>query len=205
MKLMIVMVAVVVLTLALDMFTRRKLKKKQDEALNKLGSYLNEKDFKSFDQYIESDEIKKIFPEYNIKFLKLNEAILKEDKSIIDKAFLSFDNVKMNKAQKSALYHKGFYYYLALEDKKKTDKYYSLLKEGVAEDIERIDCAYDTYLLKGSKYLDKVLDIVKNLKEEEALPYYSLLIQMYENKGEKDKVKEYADILDKYINEQVAQ
>ena len=42
--------------------------------------------------------------------------MLKGNKKEIDRMFDHFDNVKPNKSQKEAVYGKGFYYYLSIEN-----------------------------------------------------------------------------------------
>ncbi|MCR4633940.1 MAG: hypothetical protein K5648_07445, partial [Erysipelotrichaceae bacterium] len=86
---------------------------------------------------------------------------------------------------------KGFYYYLGLEDKTKTRTYYDLLKGLKVKDEQMIDVMYDTYIDKGYKYIEDVKALSEAGSEEQRMPYYALLADMYRNKGEEDTAKEY--------------
>ena len=118
-----IMIAVVAVIFAADMGWQMFQNKKRNELFDRLSSFLAKKEYDAFDELIDSPQTRKLFPAFNIAFLKLNEAMLKEDREAVDRAFGQFD-VRMNGMQKEALYKKGFYYYLGLEDKAKTRVYY---------------------------------------------------------------------------------
>jgi hypothetical protein len=190
-KIMMVIVAVI---FAADMGWQMFQNKKRNELFDRLSGFLAEKEYEAFDELIDSPECKKLFPAFNIAFLKLNEAMLKEDKDAVDQAFGQF-NVRMNNAQKEALYKKGFYYYLGLEDKTKTRTYYDLLKGLKVKDEQMIDVMYDTYIDKGYKYIEDVKALSEAGSEEQRMPYYALLADMYHNAGDEEKASEYEKIV----------
>ena len=189
-----ILIAIVAVIFVADMGLQFYQNKKRNSLFEQLSSFLAKKDFVSFDELIDSSETKKLFPVYNIAFLKLNEAMLKEDKKAIDQAFDSFD-MRMNNAQKEALYKKGFYYYLGLEDRAKTRVYYDLLKELKVKDEKMLDVMYDTYIDKGYQFLEDVKTLVDQMKDEQKMPYYALLADMYRNKGDEDEAKKYEKLL----------
>ena len=192
-----ILIAIVAVVFIGDMGFQFYQNKKRNDLFEKLSSFLSKKDYASFDELIDSAETRKFFPAYNIAFLKLNEAMLKEDKRAIDQAFDSF-GMRMNNAQKEALYKKGFYYYLGLEDKAKTRTYYDLLKGLKVKDEKMLDVMYDTYIEKGCKFIDEVKGLAEGLKEEQKMPYYALLADMYRNKGEEDEAKGYEKRIAEY-------
>lgn len=167
--------------------------KKRDETLNQLLNYINKGDFEKFDQLIDSNIVKFSFPVYNIFFLKMNAALLKGDKEEIEKSFQPFDRLKMNQAQKEAVYEKAFYYYLGIEDKDRCKEYYDRLMELPNKDKTMISCFYDTYILKGSSYLDQILKLAESADENQKMAYYPLIAEMYHNQKDEKKAKEYED------------
>ena len=191
-KFMIAMVAAVFL---FDMGLQVLQGKKRDKLLKKLSELMANKEFEEFEKLIDSDEVRKAFPIYNRNFLKLNEAFLKEDKDAISEAFQSFSGLTMNKVQKEALYQKAFYYYLSIKDKGNCRAYYDLLKDLGVKDQETLDIMYDTYILNGYKYLDQLLEKCGEGKDPKNLPIYSILADVYRNKGEEVKAKEYEDLV----------
>jgi len=106
----------------------------------------------------------------------------------------------MNKVQKEALYKKGFYYYLGIENKEKTDLYYEQLKQLNIKDQHTLDMMYDIYIAKGYKYLDEINDKIKNLPQEKQMPFYALLSDMYRNKGDEEKADEYEKKVSEYTD-----
>ncbi len=191
-KLMIAMIAVVfVADFGLQFYQR----KKRNKTLEKLTDLLAQKDFAAFDELVDAPETRKQFPIYNLNFLKLNEAFLKEDKKQIRKAFESFNGLRMNKLQKEALYKRGFYYFLSEEDKENTRVYYDLLKDLNIRDQETLDVMYDTYILKGYKYLDQIQKQCDEAEGDGKMAFYALLSDMYHNKGDEDKAREYENLI----------
>lgn len=82
------------------------------------------------------------------------------------------------------------YYFLSCGDKKNTTKYYKLLKENKAfkdeKDLERI---YDTYILKGCRYLEETKE------EAEGDPFLlAMVADMYSNRGDRENMQKYADM-----------
>ena len=170
-------------------------KRKRNRLLDTVSTLLAEKKFDEFNELIDSPEAQKSFPVYNRLFLKLNEAFLKEDKTAIDKAFKEFNGLRMNKVQQEALYKRGFYYYMSAEDKENTRMYYDLLSQMSIKDQETIDVMYDTYILKGYRYLEQIRKQCDDAIGDQKMPFYALLADMYHNKGEEDKAKEYEALI----------
>lgn len=194
-----VLIAIVVIVFAADVLWNLYQNKKRDELLKKFDEYLGKKNYASFDELIDSKQVRQFFPVFNINYLKLNESLIKEDMEEIDRAFDSFD-MRMNKVQKEALYKKGFYYYLGIENKEKTDLYYEQLKQLNIKDQHTLDMMYDIYIAKGYKYLDEINDKIKNLPQEKQMPFYALLSDMYRNKGDEEKADEYEKKVSEYTD-----
>ncbi|MBQ1568159.1 MAG: hypothetical protein IIZ80_09750 [Erysipelotrichaceae bacterium] len=192
-----VMIVILVIVFAADIIWHLYQNKKRDDILKKLDGFLARKDFASFDELVDSKLSRWLFPAYNIAFLKLNEALYMEDMGRIEKAFESF-GMPMNKIQKEALYKKGFYYYLGLEDKEKTEYYLNQLKELDVKDMQTLDMMHDIYILKGYRYLDQINERINKLPLQEQMPFFALLSDMYRNKGDTDKADEYERMVSEY-------
>ena len=191
------MIGIIVIVFADELGWQMYQNKRRDDLLRQLDACLTRKDYAAFDELIESDKVRKSFPLFNINFMKLNEAMYKEDMEEIEKAFGSFD-MRMNKVQKEALYRKGFYYYVSIEDKEKAEYYYEQLKQLNVKDQQTLDMMYDIYILKGYMYLDQVNERIRNLSEDEQMPYFALLSDMYRNKGDLEKADEYEKKVSEY-------
>ncbi len=182
------MMLLVVLIFIADVLWQVYQNRKRNGLLNKLSSFLAAEDYSSFDELIDSMKVRKLFPAFNIAFLKLNEAMMKEDKGETDRAFEGF-SMPMNRAQKEALYRKGFYYYLGVKEKEKANAYYHLLKDLKVNDEDTLDVMYDTYALDGYSYIEDVEKRIESLEEKQQIPYLSVLADMYRNKGESEKAQ----------------
>ena len=191
------MIVLIVLIFLADILWQMYRNKKRDAFFNELSHFLAVKDFDAFDKLIEDKKVKRLFPPYNIAFLKLNEALIKGNAKQIDQAFEQFDG-PMNKIQKEALYRKAFIYYVEVEDKDKAKNYYDLLKQLNPKDQLSLDATFDTYINKGYRYLEPSLEEIEKLNEEEKIPYAVLIAEMYRNKKENDKAEEYEKIVSEY-------
>ncbi len=170
---------------------------------DKLTDLLIKKDFRTFDQKIESRLVKLVISPFNIDYMKLNEALIKDDHKEVDKAFKVFDSRKLNDRQKEAVYYNGFYYYLAKENKDMTTKYVDrLLKlDHLKDDVKKeIKISYDINILGHYDLLDETLKKLETEKDPQLIIKYELMIaKMYANKGEDDKAKEY---MDRFLNDE---
>lgn len=174
--------------------------RKRNEAFNSLLKHLNNQDYEGFDRECETALVKSFIPPYNLSFLKLNAALMRNDKSRIEDTIATFDAIKMNITQKQALYDKCFFYYISTENKDKAQLYYQLLMDMNNTDKVMYSCFYDTYVLKGCNYLDEVLNRLSSLNDNEKIPYYTLLADIYRNKGDDDNANKYTDLLKKQLN-----
>jgi hypothetical protein len=193
-KLLIGLVAVV---FGADVFFTLFQRRKRDEVLNRLSEHLARKEFDAFDALIDDPKTRKLVPAFNVQFMKLNKEMMKEDGKAVDEAFKAF-RMNMNAAQKEAVYKRGFYYYLSLEDEEETRTYYDLLKELKPSDMQMLDVMYDTYILKGSRYADLMIGEAEKASEENRIPIYALLADMYHNAGDEEKASEYEKIVTDY-------
>ena len=73
---------------------------------------LKQKDFEKLDKLLSSKVTQFFFAPFNIDYLRLNSAIMRNDKEMIAKCFEEFDRHRLNKKQKEEVYMKGFNYFI---------------------------------------------------------------------------------------------
>ena len=163
----------------------------------KLTTLLMNRDFDGFDALVDKKIVTWSINPFNIDYMKLNKALMKNDPKEIDEAFKVFDSRKLNDKQKEAVYYNGFYYYMAQENKPLTTKYVKeLLKmEKLPEEAkEDIRVSYDININGSYNLLDDTLKKLKDEKDPQLITKYELMIaKMYANKGDDAKAKEYMD------------
>ncbi len=188
----IFIIAVVVLTFAISYLKSLQYKK--------LVSFLEKKEFDKFDQEIDTLYTKILFPPFNVDYMKLNGAILRNDERLIDKSFAVFDNKRLNVKQKEAVYMMAFNYYISLEDYKKAKKYVdavnTLNNEQMKKEANRI---YNIYAEKGHRYLDEMLEEVNMMDDTYKGVHEFLIYLMYENKGDKENAEKYKKLSEKHM------
>ncbi len=163
----------------------------------KLTTLLMNRDFDGFDALVDKKIVTWSINPFNIDYMKLNKALMKNDPKEIDEVFKVFDSRKLNDKQKEAVYYNGFYYYMAQENKPLTTKYVKeLLKmEKLPEEAkEDIRVSYDININGSYNLLDDTLKKLKDEKDPQLITKYELMIaKMYANKGDDAKAKEYMD------------
>ena len=200
MDLKYILIALTVILVAADLYMQVKINKRRNVLITKLSDLLAGQKYEEFDKLMEEDTTKKLIPAFNYLFLKLNKQILQDDEKAVDETFKAF-NMRMNNVQKEALYKRGFYYYLSKEDKENTTVYYQLLKDLSVRDMQLLDVMYDTYILNGDKYLDFVKEQVNGAeREEDKMPFYAILADIYHNQGEDKKAEEIEKIVSDYTD-----
>ena len=173
--------------------------RKRNAAFNSLLKHLNNQDYDGFDKECETAEVQSFIPAYNLNFLKLNAALMRDDKQRIEDTIASFDSIKMNEAQRKALYEKCFYYYISTKNKEKAEHYYQMLMTTKGNN-DIYSYFYDTYVLEGTKYLDEVLEKVDSLNAQQKIVFYTLIADMYRNANDKENAKKYDELLKKQID-----
>lgn len=189
----IVIISFIVL-LILDAFLRRKQKNEKNKIEDELVGALLKKDYKKFDQLIDSEDAQRRIAPFNRHYMKLNAAILRNKN--IDAVLESFEKIKMNQAQKNELYSKAFGYYVEKENKEKSSYYKDkILNDTKSESLhEMANRMYSIYIDKSDMYLDILLKENESLTGAKRASNDALLAKIYENK--KDNVNQ-----EKYLNQ----
>lgn len=193
----VILVLIFILLAILFSITVKFVKKHYSTKIVRL---LEERKFDEFDQLIETFIIKILFMPFNIDYMKLNSAILRDNKKMILQAFEKFEKHRLNHKQKSLIYMMAFNYYVSVEDQKYAKKYLNLVidlkDEQMVKEATRI---YDIYIEKGDRYLEEILEETKNLPVEHRGVNEFLISIMYENKKDHKKAKEYRELSETHI------
>lgn len=166
----------------------------------KLVSYIEKKNFEDFDIEISKWYIQFLFPQFNVEYMQLNSAILRNNPKMVEDSFAIFDKRHLNKKQKEAVYMMAFNYYISLEKYSNAKKYVDLINEidnvQMKKEVNRI---YDIYALNGYKYLDEMIEEVNMMEDTYKGVNEFLISLMYENKGDKDKAEEFKKLSEKHM------
>lgn len=166
----------------------------------RLLNYIQNREFNIFDEEIKKWYIKFLFPQFNVEYMQLNSAILRNDPKMIKNIFETFDKRRLNKKQKEAVYSTAFNYYISLKKYNDAKKYVKLVNELENEQLKKeVNRIYDIYALKGHKYLDEMLSEVEMMEDSYKGVHEFLISTMYENSGDLKKAKEYKELSEKHI------
>lgn len=180
----ITIVVIFVVIFVVETLVRIKLRKS-------LGKNLLDKDFASFDAMRNNRITMLLIPKGDLYFYDLNKAIATKNDVLIDSAVKRLEDLKLSPSQKQTVYSTVFYHYLQDGDNIKIKPYYEKLSTLSNGSISEEDVLYDTYILKGYKYLDFVEELYKKASDDKKTSIEALLSNIYKNKGDKDKANYY--------------
>ena len=161
-----------------------------------LSSCLMTRDFDRFDRLIEKRSVQFVFDPFNIDFMKLNAALVKQDPAEIDRRFADFDQCRLNDKQKEAVYYNAFYYYVARSDIAKVRLYGNrLLNLATCSEALKAETQKYYAVMIDHSYADLDEDLAKldQLEGEEKAKAEFLISKMFENKGDSQQAKLYLD------------
>ena len=157
-----------------------------------LTDYLYNGDFDNFEKLINKWYTKYLIHPFNIDFLKLSEALIKQDSKQIEKCLEVFENTTITDKQKQAIYQKAFFYYLQEDNHTKLKKYYRLIKN--LEDktlFNNIDDIFKIVVDKDVTLLSKYENIYNENNNNSMAAY--LLYNIYKNLDDSKKANKYLE------------
>ncbi|MBR0137698.1 MAG: hypothetical protein IJM15_04745 [Erysipelotrichaceae bacterium] len=178
-------------------FQNRQVRKNADQ----LTTLLYDQKFKDFYALLEDKKVQRSVPPFNIDFMKLNAAIMQKSPAKIKECLERFEHVRLNNKQKQAVYLNAFNYFVFENNKDQARYCYeklSTLAFPERGDIERI---YNVFVEEKADCLDEVLEEYADAEGDQKYGYLPLLIQLYQNLGDKDKVNEYGQILKDFFDQ----
>lgn len=159
---------------------------------NKVFICFKTQDYEGLEKILNNKIVRFVFLPFNVEYCRLNEALLANNKKMINKQFDILLEMKLNEHQKEDVYLNGFNYYLSEEDNKKIQKFYKLSRSLKNEDLKKsISISYNIFVEKGYDYLDEILQTYEQCEEKEKYINEYLLSVMYRNKGDCEKAKHF--------------
>lgn len=190
--------AVVVVAIIVAIVINHEKKKRYQEILIAIQN----KDHKTFNKLLESKSTKFLYPAMYLDSLRLNEAMLRDNKEDVDKVLTRLTKNKLKPKDKESVYAQAYNYYLSLKDNEKTKEWYLKIQELDNDRLKKeISRTYDIYVEKGYKYLDEMLNEVENMDPTNAGVNEFLISLMYQNKGDKENAKKYRQLSEKHIKQ----
>lgn len=183
-----VMILAIIITIGIQI----AFKLLSNKEFNHIIEMLDKKEFEELDKRLNSFYYKLIFQPFNLEYMKLNSYILQDNDEKVHEQFVNFTKYRLNDAQKNDVYAKVCSYFVTNGNKEYAkealDKIDTLKDEKIKSSSHMV---YDTYINKGSKYLDDALKAVDEAKGADKAMMQLLVAQMYKNKGEMDKAKAF--------------
>lgn len=100
MKPLYIVIILVILAIIAEGIYQLNRRYKRGLIQNKLMQLLINGDFKEFEEYADSFEVKTNIKPFNLEYIKMNEAIMLNDSAKLEKSFNKLLNMKMNDEQK---------------------------------------------------------------------------------------------------------
>ncbi len=167
----------------------------KNKTYTKLVTLLQSGEIESFYKEIDSPKVKLLFPKIAILDLRLNAAILNQNKKECERLIEQICSQPLLPLQKEIYYMKAFNYYVSVEDQKMTKKYLDLvntLNNGKAkQEANRI---YNIYILKNDKDLKELLEELETMKDEQKGAHEYLISLIYHNRNDSENEKKYREL-----------
>ncbi|MGM9946947.1 hypothetical protein [Floccifex sp.] len=174
-----------------------------------LVSYLENGNFASFEKEIETTKVKTLLTKMSILDMKLNAAIVQQNKAQTSQLFEEIISLPLTPSQKEHYYMKAFNYYVGLLDKRNTKKYLDLIQK-LNNDRMKLEAnrVYNIYILKNDKDLRPLLKELEELEDEQKGVNEFLISLIYKNKKDMENAKKYEELSQKHfalVDEKTAQ
>ncbi len=171
--------------------------------MNKVTRLVQQGHFDQAREVLKQKNTKWFLEPYTIDYVLLQLAQFENDPAEIDRCYRRFDEVRLNNQQKITVYERAFYFYAGQKNEKMVRKYGKLLDECNYPKKEEIREYYLIMFEKSTDYLESYLQRLSsaNLNEKARLEF--LIAQMYNNKGNKEKAKEYINLSIQHNDEQM--
>ncbi|MDD7282153.1 hypothetical protein [Floccifex sp.] len=198
-------IAIIIVVAIVMMFLISTLKK---STYKRLVNYLENGDFTSFYKEIDSKKVKMLLNNLNIIDMKLNAAIVQQNKQETNRLFDEVIKLPLTPSQKEHYYMKAFNYYVGLMEKKKAKKYIDLINTTSNERMKlEANRVYNIYILKNDKDLRSLLLELKDLEDSQKGVNEYLISLIYKNKGDLENAAKYEELSKEHfalVDEQTA-
>ena len=193
---MIVMIILIIVSFILNHIMK-------NHVINNLFEAIKNKDIEQYDKLSKKFLYRYYIPAYNIEYMRLQGYILNQDTKNTDLQFSKLLEMRKNKKQEIDLYTKAFYYYVQVENKKKSEEMLEKVKTVCAEEeIKLCQIAYDVILCGKYNHIEEIEKGYQDAPEQlkTTLNYYLYL--QYKNKGDLEKAEIYKKKFENFAKDQ---
>ena len=193
---MIVMIILIIASFILNHIMK-------NHVINNLFEAIKNKDIEQYDKLSKKFLYRYYIPAYNIEYMRLHGYILNQDTKNTDLQFSKLLEMRKNKKQEIDLYTKAFYYYVQVENKKKSEEMLEKVKTVCAEEeIKLCQIAYDVILCGKYNHIEEIEKEYQDAPEQlkTTLNYYLYL--QYKNKGDLEKAEIYKKKFENFAKDQ---
>lgn len=193
---MIVMIILIIVSFILNHIMK-------NHVINNLFEAIKNKDMEQYDKLSKKFLYRYYIPAYNIEYMRLQGYILNQDIKNTDLQFSKLLEMRKNKKQEIDLYTKSFYYYIQIENKKKSEEMLEKVKTVCAEEeIKLCQIAYDVILCGKYNHIEEIEKEYQDAPEQlkTTLNYYLYL--QYKNKGDLEKAEIYKKKFENFAKDQ---
>ena len=170
------------------------LKLLKEWKMRQLIQCLQKKDIVRFNKIVYSKIIKFLFPPYNIEYLKLNSALLENNKKEINKQFEKMFKYRLSHMQKKDLLMKAFNYYITIGDDKHAKKVLNIIMQTDDDDLKKeTEMLYKILFENSSEYIDAMLKTLCDASEQDRPFVEYLLYHQYKNMNDKENSSLYKE------------
>ena len=169
---------------------------------NKFLELFKQGEFDQLDELLNKPVVKYLFMPFNLEYIRLNIALIKDNGEAIDKQIDLLTSMKMTEKQKEDVYLKALNYYVTMGNNDRAKKMYECAMTLKDKNLtKRADMTYDIFVNKGYKYLDELEKNLDNCSKDYKVFNCYLVSLMYENKNDKNKADYYRDLTEKLKKE----
>lgn len=192
----LLVVIIIVVILGFDLF----VKKQRKSLINKLVKLLINKKFKEFDELIDSNQVRRLIPFFNLKLLEFNAAILRKNEEEARKVFDSLQNRKMLKRQMLEFYGKALNYFIQEKDEMRARECYIKINtiDGYQKEKAYLLDLYKIMMLGETDEEAIESRLISDSNQERVADYY-LLARINEINKNFAKAKKYDQLADNTI------
>ena len=175
------------------------LKKKQ---YGKILDAIRMKDHRRFGELCNDELTKFLFPEMRIDALRLDEAMIRNDRAEISYVLARLLKADLSEKDKDRIFSRAYNYYLSVHDERKCREWLERIEKLKNQSLIR-ECrrTYNVYIEKGDRYLNEMLEELKNIEPEKAGANEYLISLMYANRSDRKNEKKYRQLAETHLKQ----
>ena len=197
----VVVVAAIVMYTLIGGLKRRKYRT--------LVSCLEQGNYDAFYKDLDKTSTKLLFPKLSLLDLRLNAAMIRQNKKETAKLLEEISCMPLTPKQKESFYMKAFNYFVGLGDAKMSRKYRDLINALPNERMKfEVNRVYNIFILKNDQDLGDLLEELNAMEENEKGINEYLVSVIYKNKKDAANQKKYEELSRKHfaaVDEMTAQ